>query len=449
MAGIRKAMLGKSAPSKLVSGGEGTARRQNLISRGISKVMNIARSALIRRPSISHNSSTQSLSRIDLRNKGGESPGGATSPQSPSISNLKRSGSSSVEKEAKWWPSVYFGSQGEIRFRKGLEVAQQTETSKALASRKVEFETNAVDLLARFSEIATACKTVSEGETKRVSDLDITGLISNEKQHVWSAQEADCNVGFACSEIELDISLPAEAVLWSLYCVDERLQWDGASFKQYDVLCEATPQAGSNALGDVVYCRMPVIPGLSDRDVVQERFILKLSEEQGGGFAMLMCSPSDERASALGRPAGGDATRAQTHLSGFRIQPSKGGLTVTAMSKTDPGGSIPFWAVNLAKRAGKHKPVEFANKLRDHCLKRTEEARTQCTNSPASFPFEELMVAEPKRPRLQPSSPRASTKRSLPFQTQPSYWCLLSFSGPFMYCSLHTGSSLEAALDES
>jgi hypothetical protein len=389
MAGIQKAMLGKPAISKLEAVGEGPDRRQNLIAKAISKVMRIARSAFLRRPTISQNSSTRSVSRLDLRNKGGESPCNTTSPHSPSISNFKRSVSSNVDNAAKWWPSVYFGSQGEIRFRKAVQVAQQTEASKALAGRQMEFENNAVELLARFSEIADACKMVAEGETKRVSDLDITGLISNEKQNVWSAQEPDCNVGFACSEIELDISLPAEAVLWSLYCVDERLQWDGVSFKQYDVLCEATPQAGSNALGDVVCCRMPVLPGLSDRDVVQERFILKLSEEQGGGLAMLMCSPSDERASALGRPAGGDATRARTHLAGFRIRPSKGGLTVTAMSKTDPGGNIPFWAVNLAKRAGKHKPIDWANRLRDHCLKRTEEARPQCTNDSANFSFDE------------------------------------------------------------
>jgi len=227
---------------------------------------------------------------------------------------------------------------------------------------------------------------------------------------VWMTQEAGCAVPCVCSEAKLTTSVPLEAVLWSIYSAEERLLWDASSFVNYEVLCSAANEP-NGAQWDALYCRMPAPRGMTDRDVVQERFLFRL-QEPGGGFAIVMRSPSDARSLALLGPAAttalqradspatksrvaeegflGDETpssraspvhqrdtspsatravRATTVLSAYLVRPlpEGGGVRVTAMSQTDLGGNIPGWAQVMAKKAGTHKFIDWAKKLQAHC----------------------------------------------------------------------------------
>eukprot|EP00439_Symbiodinium_sp_Y106_P084503 s803_g25.t2 len=227
-----------------------------------------------------------------------------------------------------------------------------------------------------FSEIVEACSLTSEqAETVAgpAGRMQIQTLLRSSSAKVWAAEVPGSSCGFTCSRIDLHLDMPPEAVMWAIYNVDERLEWDGDSFEAYELLCEATPQSCSRALGDVVYCRFPGMAGVSGRDVVQERFLL-CPDDPVGGCAIVMRSPQPSRCASLGRPPQAGWVRATSLLSGFHIARKSGergqGIRLRVESCHDLGGNVPAFVVAMGKKAGKRKPLEWAQKLQDHCRRR-------------------------------------------------------------------------------
>jgi len=241
-----------------------------------------------------------------------------------------------------------------------------------------EFE-DARELLHRLTDIAAACSSVQCGASQQIAHTTIQRVAQESGCTVWLAQMPGCSIPCLCSSVELAPEVSVEAAVWAIYSIQDRLEWDGASFVQYDALCEGTTQSVSGALADAVYCRMRAPAGISDRDVVQERFLLRTPS---GGYAIVMCSPSDTRAAELGKPPTTGLARAATLLSGYVVEPCpSGGVLLFAMSQTDLGGSIPGWAQNLAKKASKRKLIEWTQQLQAHCLNRSSDkarARQAC-----------------------------------------------------------------------
>jgi len=262
--------------------------------------------------------------------------------------------------------------------------------SKKALPVTAEFEANAEELLERLMNIAKICSSVECEASQRVGGMTVERITHESECSVWIARMPGCSVPCLCSRAELCSDVSVEAALLAIYSMEERLQWDRASFVQYDVLCQGALQPATGAWADAVYCRMRAPTGISDRDVVQERFLMKTS---GGGYAIVMRSPSDSRAAGLVRPAVKGLTRATTLLSGYVLEPREGGgVLLTAMSQTDLGGSIPGWAQNLAKKASKRKLLEWAQLLEAHCSRRPcDEA--QRARRAKLFSFVEASVA--------------------------------------------------------
>lgn len=209
-----------------------------------------------------------------------------------------------------------------------------------------------------------ACRTPGQAlENFRVSCVHNAPL-----QRVWMANDSTSPIGFACSEIHLQVSAPVEAVVWAVYSVEERVKWD-SSFRKYESICAASPQEKTRALCDCLYVRAPGPPTIRDRDMVQYRYLLRL----GDGFAILNKSCSDEVATELGRPPAdgrehGAAVRAVTLLSGYTFTPkAEGGVLVCGLTQVDVRGGVPQWAQSFGLKLGKKRLIEWAKKLENHC----------------------------------------------------------------------------------
>lgn len=273
---------------------------------------------------------------------------------------------------AQWWPELQLGAAGEPRFAQPAGAAAAAAAGEPAAGRP---EGDAQAMLQRALGLAAVC----EGGRGRAAiaqrGLRAELLLEKAGCTVWMLQLAGSAVPVTCSEAVIETAEPLEALLWAVYHVEERLKWDGTSFLNYKVLSRAAAAPG-RALRDTIYCRMPAPHGVSDRDVVQERFLVPLQE---GGFAIVMRSLSEGAAAALCEPLGGAgaAVRATTLLSAYLLRPLSGGrrgVRITVMSQTDMGGSIPAWAQSLAKKAGTRKFVEWSQRLRGHCEACAREA---------------------------------------------------------------------------
>lgn len=304
----------------------------------------------------------------------------------------------------KWWPALGQGVHGEPLFQCAMSVSDKSVQDH-------RFEADVPKMLDRFKAIAAACESVGEGSCQEVAGLRIDCLLKGPAHSVWAAQTQDSPVAFACSRVDMDHELSIEALLWSIYAVEERLTWDRSSFVSYDIIQPARAEPACSALADLIYCRMPAPPGMSDREVVQERFLLRHHQDC---YVILMRSPVAEHADAYSRHFSSKAAvRAHTILSGYMlVKRPGGGVAVTSMSQTDLGGNIPQWAQAMAKKASKKKPLEWAERLKNHCLQRAVEALARPVGL-TGFPRAEQAVAPAAQNIASGLKTRASTQKEM------------------------------------
>jgi len=260
-----------------------------------------------------------------------------------------------------WWPELFLGSAGELRF------AAPPSSSESTGTRTTPpISGDGQELLERLLAISSACQKVQPGAKETVGDMNIQRIVQKENCAVWSAQAGNDPVLFVASEVLLTTPEPPEAVLWALYSTEERLSWDSSSFTSYKVVGDRQVQESTKALCDFLYCRIHLVTGVTDRDMVQERFLFRLPDR---GYAIAIRACTDEQCSTLGLSPVPGAVRARTVISGYIIRPHPGGqgVVLTGISQTDLGGSVPQWVQGLIKKAGKRKPVEWAQRLEDHC----------------------------------------------------------------------------------
>ncbi|CAK9024988.1 unnamed protein product [Durusdinium trenchii] len=158
-----------------------------------------------------------------------------------------------------------------------------------------------------------------------------------------------------------------------MYSPTERLQWDKSPWVAHEILYSGVMDSG--AVRDILYSRVSIAPGISDRDLIQERFLMKLPEEQGDGYAILMCSCSDELAATLGRPADTSSStvvRSKDLLSAYILRPreARGSFCLQTLSQKDVGSHVPSFLQHMARSVGKRKPLEMAMQLQSHCEQR-------------------------------------------------------------------------------
>jgi len=259
------------------------------------------------------------------------------------------------------WPSL-----------RGGEGSSTEKTPPILGQRAQDgFEADARDLLTQLIELTQACTSEADGCPQRSRPLSAKNVLRQPHCTAWVAQIPGCATPLVCSRLEMARAPSVEAAAWAIHNVHERLRWDHTSFATVEQLCPASLQTPGGAVGDIIYCEMPAPTGISDRDMVQERFLLRLDD---GGCAIIHRSVSAAKAEALGRPPSRGLTRATTLLSGYllRSRPS-GGVTVTAMSQTDLGGSLPGWAQALANKAGTRKLLTWAKLLEAFCSEQAPE----------------------------------------------------------------------------
>lgn len=275
---------------------------------------------------------------------------------------------SRIPPDGAWWPEVQFGEHGEPRFIPAK--CSEPLRLDALAPLP-DFQGNGKELLIRLKDIAQACQQVGLGASKVVGDLTIQQILKQVQpaRSVWSAQVAANPVLFIAAEVLLVTPAPVEAVTWAIYSAQERMQWDSASFTKYEALSPGRVQAASGALGDFMYCRIPLVPGVKDRDLVQERFLLHVSEDDS--YAIVLHSCTEEQEDSLRRPPSRAAVRAKTILSGYWLRAAPGGVLLTMLSQTDFGANVPMWMQGIMKKAGKRKPLEWAARLEAYCNKRS------------------------------------------------------------------------------
>lgn len=266
-----------------------------------------------------------------------------------------------VRRKDAWWPEVATGSNGEPVFMDTWNVPPRRQLPA--------MEGDGKELLGRLMHLSGACRQVQLGSKQVVGDMVIQRIASEEGRAVWSAQLNQDPVMFVASEVHLSTSDPVEAVLWAIYSAEERMKWDSSAFKAYEVLGRQV-QKSSQSFCDFLYCRIPLAPGVKDRDMVQERFLMKLPNEQGYAIAIQSCSPSQCTALGLEVPAG--VIRARTILSGYILRPHHGGVLLSGVSQTDLGGSVPQWVQGFVKKAGKRMPLQWAERLQDYCNSKAE-----------------------------------------------------------------------------
>jgi len=252
---------------------------------------------------------------------------------------------------------------GRLLTRPGL--GQRPSVSNRSLKRPLPTEADAQVLLAQFLDIVDCCSSVHLGQPAvPTHGLNVNCVIDEPGRSVWMASSQDSPLVFICAQNELRTNAPAELILNAIYNPDERLRWDGSSLYAFEVLTQPIVESGG-ARHDMIYCGIPLPPGLPNRDLVQERFLIRLP---GDGYAILMHAASEASSAALGKSPSRGIVRATTHLSGYLIQPQLGGGTlVTALSQMDAGGKLPYWLQRMATKLSKRRPLEWAQRLETYC----------------------------------------------------------------------------------
>lgn len=251
-----------------------------------------------------------------------------------------------------WWPELLIGLAGEPRFAGSGTDADDQFTPGA----------DAAELLGRVQEILAACKDPRMHEA--LDGLSIRCVLEKAPHHfVWFAEAPGSPVPFVVSETVIQTTLPIDAVVWSIYSPEERLKWDKSPFVAHEILHPGGVQ--SRAFRDFLYSRVTIAPGISDRDLVQERFLTRLPDQSG--YAILMSSCSDEIAASLGRPDSTDVVRTKDLLSAYILKPCEHGILLTTLSQKDVGSHVPSFFQHMARSVGKRKPLEMAQQLERHC----------------------------------------------------------------------------------
>eukprot|EP00913_Durusdinium_trenchii_P017734 g16666.t1 len=232
------------------------------------------------------------------------------SPAKKARLNLAGQAQDSRRQSNAWWPELTLGNAGEPHF---------LGTAKGMRRHLPPVAGDAVRMLARLQQVSKACRQASrDGRPQLVQEISVQQVAAEEGRTVWYATVQNDPVIFVTSEVFLATNQP----------------WDSKAFKVYEVLGTQVQQS-TQSFCDFLYCRVPVLPGVKDRDMVQERFLMKLPGEQG-----LVWS--------------------REYI--LRPHPA-GGVVLLGLSQTDMGGNVPQWVQSFAKKAGKRMPLQWAQSL--------------------------------------------------------------------------------------
>lgn len=285
------------------------------------------------------------------------------------LAKKSASASPASVQDEKWWPDIHTGSCGEPCFSRPTLGHVLTTCPEGQL-----LQGDAQVLSQHCMRIVEACRTVAEGASGKVGTLTIKCVQRTPSRSTWWGKEAACPIMFNCVDMLLDTKAPIQAVLWSLYSVEERIKWD-RFLSAVEILRAASPQTTSGALGDIIYCRMPLFCGMAPRDFVLERFLVQMPDD---GFAIVMQSCPASSAASFGKPAGAEGfVRARTILSAYLVMPgAQGQLRVTAISQTDFGGVIFTRAQSCLLSLIRQQQRQWVQHLENHCNRNLQEEET-------------------------------------------------------------------------
>lgn len=188
--------------------------------------------------------------------------------------------------------------------------------------------------------------------------------------------------------------ITVEEVVSALGDKRERQTWDADC--EFDILLDARPDDPNHT--EITFHTLRAPWPFWDRDVLQRRWRIPAPAEMQNskssasgasgssvprdGTAYLMQSVEDPSI----YPRKDDRIRAIVHMSGqvIRSLPAeasvkgKGGIEITVCNKLDIGGIAPPWAQSMLCRFAAKRALDWAERLRQHCLSMREkrESRT-------------------------------------------------------------------------
>lgn len=279
-----------------------------------------------------------------------EKPSGSTE-EADSFHSFTRS---SAATDGRSWAkrmSARFSRAGSIAFQSCIESGStdDLENPWVLLGRLQAIEKKCLGTLDSGAGVPDAIRTMS-------TDC----LIDKPGERFWICSMHGSAHVTTCLDIHLT-SITRQDFIFAVCDGEERLRWDSASFKGYEVLQQSWTLEDQMSY-DLLYCVIPTPWPLENRDILQKRWQLPLPD---GAWAILWRSVDDPT-----RPPPKKVTRAFTEYSGFILRPcagKEGEFDLTMISCMDFGGSIPQGLQNQLRKTMKGKPGEWTRKLENHC----------------------------------------------------------------------------------
>lgn len=159
----------------------------------------------------------------------------------------------------------------------------------------------------------------------------------------------------------------ADEVIRAIVDFEERQMRDGDAEYQVHQTAQEGDVTKQEAVSHVLWAPWP----FAAREILQHRWQLPLNGIEGGR-AIVLRSFRDADLFA-GNP---ERVRAHVHLSANLMRPLRSdskdevlGLDLAVCQQLDLGGLVPAWAQRLLSRFAVDRSLEWAKKLREHCLK--------------------------------------------------------------------------------